>query len=80
MAGFEVSTEDEAAVLRGMNATLRAKRPKLVVEYHGNADLVEVLDALELAGYSRRGLDIDTGATSETAELVHGHNYQFRPL
>jgi FkbM family methyltransferase len=79
ISGIKIDVQgDEAAVLRGMKETLRAQRPKLVVEYHGNADLDEVLNALESAGYSRLGLDIDSGASAETDRLVHGHNYHFR--
>jgi len=81
VSGVKIDVQgDEAAVLRGMQKTLRAQRPKLVVEYHGNADLDEVLKALESAGYSRRGRDIDSGATRDTDRLVHGHNYHFRKL
>lgn len=81
ISGIKIDVQgDEAAVLRGMKATLLAKRPKLIVEYHGNADLDEVLNALESAGYSRTGLDIDSGAATETGRLVHGHNYHFRRL
>ena len=81
ISGVKIDVQgDEAAVLRGMKETLQAQRPKLVVEYHGNADLDEVLNALEAAGYSRKGLDIDSGAARETGRLVHGHYYHFRSL
>jgi hypothetical protein len=80
ISGIKIDVQgDEAAVLRGMAEALRAQKPKLVVEYHNNADLGEVLDALEAAGYSRRGRDIDGASSEESSKLIHGHNYEFRP-
>jgi FkbM family methyltransferase len=80
VSGIKVDVQgDEAYVLRGMADTLRSQRPKLVVEYHRNADLDEVLDALDAAGYSRNGRDIDAPSPVESSDLAHGHNYEFRP-
>jgi FkbM family methyltransferase len=81
ISGIKIDVQgDEAAVLRGMQGILREQRPKLVVEYHNNADLEQVLSAIEAAGYSRAGFDIDNGTSGETDRLIHGHNYHFRPL
>ena len=67
----------EAYVVRGMRDTLKEHRPRLIVEYHAYADLPELRRALELAGYSSVGNDIDCPSSRPTADLVHGHNYEF---
>ena len=70
----------ESYVLRGMRETLEAYRPRLIVEYHGYADLPEFRRALERVGYSSVGHDIDNPSSPKTADLEDGHNYEFACL
>ncbi len=70
----------EISVIRGMSETLRKHRPKLVVEYHGQADLDAFLEAIDEAGYDPSARPLEPVSHADGAGLFqHGRNYEFRP-
>jgi len=70
----------EIDVLRGMVETLKRYRPKLVVEVHRNVDRSRLLDLVEVAGYSRRGVPIEPLAGETEPRYVDDHSYAFLPV
>lgn len=58
----------EASALRGMQATLEAERPTLILELHGAGNALASLDQLDPLGY--RYLDPASGARFQTAKEV----------
>lgn len=68
----------ELHVLRGMALTLRAQRPKLVVELHEGVDRTEILTLLESLGYSSRSaLPVEPVAGETQAQFVNDRSYAF---
>ena len=58
----------EAAALRGMQATLEAERPTLVLELHGDWNARASFEQLDPLGY--RYLDPTTGGRFQTGKEV----------
>jgi len=76
VAGVKIDVQGmEAEVLEGMAELLRRDRPKLVVEYHGYADLERFLASVTAAGYSTSARPLQKSAPA--GEFVHGQNYEF---
>jgi len=70
--GMEIET------LKGMFATLRRYRPKLVVELHKGVSRHDFLSLLDSAGYSRQGRPIEN--VPGEAEYFDDHSYAFSPI
>ena len=80
VSGVKIDVQGmEVAVLRGMIEILRRHRPKLVVEYHGQADLESLLRVVEDAGYHPEARPLKWQPAGEDAgTLRHARNYEFR--
>ena len=80
VTGIKIDVQGlEVAVLRGMIEILRRHRPKLVVEYHGQADLEALLQVVEEAGYRRDARPLEATRAGEDDTLFrHARNYEFR--
>jgi FkbM family methyltransferase len=70
--GMEIET------LKGMFATLRLFRPKLVVELHKGVSRQKFLDLLDSAGYSRQGSSVLN--TADEPEYFDDRSYAFSPV
>ena len=68
----------EIEVLRGMIETLRRRQPKLVVEIHLGVNREELLDVIEVAGYSPHGIPIEPCAGEIEPWYVDDRSYTFR--
>jgi hypothetical protein len=69
----------ELEMLRGMRDTLRASRPRLVVELHAGVDRSEVLALLAELGYSTHATPIEPVAGEETPQFLDNRSYAFSP-
>lgn len=81
VSGIKVDVQGmEISVVRGMTEILRNHRPKLVVEYHGQADLDAFLLAISEAGYDPVARPLEPASTAGGGALFqHARNYEFRP-
>ena len=79
VSGVKIDVQGlEVAVLRGMVEILRRQRPKLVVEYHGQADLEALLQVVDDAGYRRDARPLEAPRAGEDdARFRHARNYEF---
>lgn len=79
ISGIKIDVQGmEAETVRGMRELLQAQRPRLIVEYHAYADLEELLDGIESAGYGREGKQIEPPVAGQKP-YDHGLNYEFVP-
>jgi FkbM family methyltransferase len=67
----------ELHVLRGMAATLKTHRPKLVVELHHGVDRAEVLQLLTEIGYSTKATPIEPVEGEVDAGFHNDRSYAF---
>jgi FkbM family methyltransferase len=70
----------EIEVLQGMLETLRRQKPKLVVEVHAGVDRKELLDLIEIAGYSRQAIPIEPVEGEVEPHYVDDRSYAFHLL
>lgn len=70
----------ELEALEGMVGILSKWKPKLVVEVHVDVDRAGLLDAIESAGYVRRGVPIEPVAGEIEPLYVDDHSYAFFPV
>ncbi|MFC2030397.1 FkbM family methyltransferase [Chloroflexota bacterium] len=70
----------EIEVLHGMKDTLRAFRPKLVVEVHQGVDRGELLDLIEGAGYVRQAVPIEPVEGETDPLYLDDRSYAFLPI
>jgi FkbM family methyltransferase len=68
----------ETEVLEGMSNLLRQYRPKLVVEFHHGVIRERVLDLIEAAGYTRRGIPIEPTGVETAPQYIDNQNYAFQ--
>jgi FkbM family methyltransferase len=69
----------ELDVLGGMERTLTAMRPKLVIELHRGVDRAAVLELLRSVGYSAAPVPVQPAAGESTAQLLDDRSYAFVP-
>jgi FkbM family methyltransferase len=68
----------EIEVLQGMSDLLKTFNPKLVIEVHQGVARNELLDLVEAAGYSRRGVPIEPAEAEIEPQYLDDRSYAFQ--